>query len=40
MPQDCVFCKIIEKQLPARFEHEDEQVVVFHDINPKLPRTS
>ncbi|GAB6933157.1 histidine triad nucleotide-binding protein [Calditerricola satsumensis] len=37
MPQDCVFCKIIEKQLPARFEHEDEQVVVFHDINPKAP---
>lgn len=32
---DCIFCKIIDKKLPARFEHEDEQCVAFHDIHPK-----
>lgn len=32
---DCIFCKIIDKQIPAKFVYEDEDVVSFPDINPK-----
>ncbi|ADY73738.1 histidine triad (HIT) protein [Desulfurobacterium thermolithotrophum DSM 11699] len=33
----CVFCKIINKELPAKIVYEDELVVAFHDINPQAP---
>ncbi|MBI5754378.1 histidine triad nucleotide-binding protein [Candidatus Peregrinibacteria bacterium] len=32
---DCIFCKIIEKQIPCEFLHEDELAVIFRDIHPK-----
>lgn len=31
---DCVFCKIIQGELPAAQVYEDERVVAFLDINP------
>ncbi|HEY4278773.1 MAG TPA: HIT family protein [Conexibacter sp.] len=31
---DCVFCKIIAGELPARIVHEDERTVAFMDIAP------
>ncbi len=34
---DCIFCKIAAGELPAEKVYEDEQVVVFRDINPKAP---
>lgn len=34
---DCIFCKIIQKQIPAEFIYEDETVVVFKDIKPSAP---
>ena len=34
MAQDCIFCKIIAHELPARFVDEDERTVSFMDINP------
>ncbi|WP_353235207.1 histidine triad nucleotide-binding protein [Diaphorobacter ruginosibacter] len=34
---DCIFCKIIEGSIPSRKVYEDEQVYVFHDINPWAP---
>lgn len=34
---NCIFCKIIEKQIPATFLYEDSQVIAFDDINPKAP---
>jgi len=34
---DCVFCKIINKQIPARIVHETSGVVVFYDANPQAP---
>lgn len=34
---DCVFCKIIEKKMPARIIYEDESVLAFDDINPQAP---
>ena len=34
MPADCLFCKIIAGELPARIVDEDERTVAFMDINP------
>ncbi len=34
---DCVFCKIIRKELPAEIVYEDEEVLVFPDIHPVKP---
>jgi len=34
---DCIFCKIINKEIPTDFLHEDENLVVFKDINPLAP---
>jgi histidine triad (HIT) family protein len=34
---NCIFCKIIAGQIPAQRVHEDERVVVFHDIHPWAP---
>lgn len=32
---DCLFCRIVAGEIPADTVYEDEQVVVFRDINPK-----
>ncbi len=32
---DCIFCRIVAGEIPAAKVFEDEQVVVFRDINPK-----
>ncbi|PIP23681.1 MAG: histidine triad nucleotide-binding protein [Candidatus Nealsonbacteria bacterium CG_4_10_14_0_2_um_filter_38_17] len=34
---DCLFCKIIKKELPAEIIYEDNNAVVFKDIYPKAP---
>lgn len=34
---DCVFCKIVEKQIPAKIAYEDSEVVAFQDIHPQAP---
>ncbi|MGD9676809.1 MAG: histidine triad nucleotide-binding protein [Vulcanibacillus sp.] len=31
----CVFCKIINGDIPAKKIFEDEDIIAFHDINPK-----
>ena len=33
--EDCIFCKIINKELNTEFVYENESAVVFKDINPK-----
>ncbi|UXD21765.1 histidine triad (HIT) protein [Ignicoccus pacificus DSM 13166] len=35
--EDCVFCKIIKGELPARVVYEDEDIIAFLDINPAAP---
>lgn len=35
--QECIFCKIIKKEAPAKIEYEDEKVMAFWDINPVAP---
>lgn len=32
--EDCLFCKIIKKEIPKEFSYESEQLVVFPDIHP------
>ena len=34
---DCLFCKIVEREVPAVLVHEDELLVAFEDINPQAP---
>lgn len=34
---DCLFCKIIDKKIPAKFAYEGDSVVAIHDINPQAP---
>lgn len=31
----CIFCRVIEQNLPSKKEHEDELCVAIHDINPR-----
>jgi histidine triad (HIT) family protein len=37
MLADNIFLKIINKQIPAKIIHEDDQSVAFHDVNPQAP---
>ena len=32
---DCIFCKIIAGEIPSRKKYEDEEVIIFEDIEPK-----
>lgn len=34
---DCLFCKIIDRKIPATIVYEDEHVLAFDDINPQAP---
>ncbi|HBX56932.1 histidine triad nucleotide-binding protein [Pseudomonas sp. UBA2684] len=34
---DCLFCKIVAGDIPARKLYEDDQVIAFHDIGPQAP---
>jgi len=33
----CLFCKIINKEIPAEIVYEDDKVMAFKDINPLAP---
>ncbi|MDH4218915.1 MAG: histidine triad nucleotide-binding protein [Candidatus Aminicenantes bacterium] len=35
--EDCIFCKIINMEIPAELVFEDEHIVAFNDINPQAP---
>ncbi len=34
---DCIFCKIINKEIPSEIVYEDNDIIAFKDINPKAP---
>lgn len=34
---DCLFCKIIDKKIPAKVEYEDAETIAIQDINPQAP---
>jgi histidine triad (HIT) family protein len=35
--EDCLFCKIIERKIPAKIVHEDDHSVAIEDIHPQAP---
>jgi histidine triad (HIT) family protein len=37
MSEYCLFCKIVEGEIPVNILYEDEDVIAFNDINPQAP---
>ncbi len=35
--EECIFCKIVKGEIPAKRIYEDEDYLAFHDINPQAP---
>ena len=35
--KDCLFCKVVAKEIPGQIVHEDNELVAFRDINPQAP---
>ena len=35
--EDCIFCKIIRKEIPSSIVYEDEEIIAFKDVNPVAP---
>lgn len=35
--EDCIFCKIVRKEIPANIVLDEENFLVFHTIEPKAP---
>jgi len=34
---DCLFCRIVRGEIPAKLVHESDDCVAFRDIDPKAP---
>lgn len=34
---DCIFCKIVAKEIPSQTVYEDDSILAFNDINPVAP---
>ena len=34
---DCIFCKIVKREIPKEFKYEDDTILAFDDIRPKAP---
>lgn len=37
MSENCLFCKIVKKEIPASIVYEDNTVLAFRDIEPQAP---
>jgi histidine triad (HIT) family protein len=37
MPDTCLFCRIVRREIPAKVILEDEHTLAFRDIDPKAP---
>lgn len=37
MSQECIFCKILNGDIPATLVYEDDEVIAFNDISPQAP---
>ena len=35
--ENCIFCKIADKQIPSSIVYEDDKMLCFKDINPAAP---
>ena len=34
---DCLFCKIVEGEIPSNKVYEDDKIMCFHDVDPQAP---
>jgi histidine triad (HIT) family protein len=34
---NCIFCKIVRGEIPAKKVHEDDEILAFHDARPQAP---
>jgi histidine triad (HIT) family protein len=34
---DCLFCRVVRKEIPSSVVYEDDRLLVFNDINPQAP---
>lgn len=34
---NCIFCKIVKGEIPAKKVYEDDKAIAFEDLNPKAP---
>lgn len=34
---DCIFCKIVNGEIPSKKAYEDDKILAFFDINPQAP---
>lgn len=34
---DCIFCKIVNGEIPSKKAYEDEWIYAFHDLDPQAP---
>lgn len=34
---DCILCKIVKKEIPAKVVYEDKEILGFKNINPEAP---
>lgn len=37
MEENCLFCKIIKKEIPSTVIYEDDEILAFKDIHPVAP---
>lgn len=35
--EECLFCRIVRGEIPARIAHETATTLAFHDVNPQGP---
>lgn len=34
---NCIFCKIVKKEIPSDILYEDDEIMAFKDVNPMTP---
>ncbi|MEO8513186.1 MAG: histidine triad nucleotide-binding protein [Ignavibacteria bacterium] len=34
---NCLFCKIVRKEIPSEIVYENDEIIAFKDISPKAP---
>ena len=37
MSEECLFCKLVNGEIPSNKVHEDDKALAFHDISPQAP---
>jgi len=34
---DCIFCRVVRREIPSKIVYEDDQLLAFEDVNPQAP---